>query len=464
MAYVTVSSSCEREVQDVSARTIALGVAGFALTLGVAGNVTAQPALVQEGGSRFEDLLPLDDFSPSLLGIYRKMMEIEDVIKQHTDRYGVDYELARATCMYESGGNANLTSWAGAKGYFQVMPATFRSLRVETNIEAGIKYIGQMVERFDREDYALAAYNGGPTTVGRSRPMRLESLQYVLGVGYYRTMLKLHERSIRRHASALRLTTVAEGEDWWALSERLGLTLLQLRLHNPYLARRRPREGQLIAYPQAPRNNLYRVDGTFLEYRSRLGDNYFNIAFTLDIDLDELRAENSLWHLQTLAVGTLLRIPLSWESDHKVYEVKPNETLAEIAEDQDSSPWRLVRDNGLWSQTVIPGTLLRVRTCSGAARLRRPSRHSGRESEHYLAALRGYGRRDPGGQQHGTPDGHPNRSRATDSEARKVGSSTPSFRPPALTTIALPWPIAKVAPSSAACSLLWFYDKEPYGN
>ena len=57
MAYATASSSCEREVQDVSARTIALGVAGFALTLGVAGNVTAQPALVQEGGSRFEDLL-----------------------------------------------------------------------------------------------------------------------------------------------------------------------------------------------------------------------------------------------------------------------------------------------------------------------------------------------------------------------------------------------------------------------
>ena len=346
----------------MSTRTIALAVAGFALTCGLHGNIAAQPALVKESGNRFQDVLPLDDFSPALLGIYRKMMKIEDVIKGHADRYGVDYELARATCMYESGGNANLTSWAGAKGYFQVMPSTFRSLRVETNIEAGVKYIGQMVERFDREDYALAAYNGGPTSVGRSRPMRLESLQYVLGVGYYRTMLKLHERSIRHHASAFGLTTVGQGEDWWALSERLGLTLLQLRLHNPYLARRKLREGQLITYPPAPRNKLYRVDGTFLEYRSRLGDNYFNIAFSLDIDLDELRAENSLWHLQTLSAGTLLRLPLSWESDHKIHEVKPNQTLAEIAEDLDSSPWRLVRDNGLWSQTVTPGALLRVRT------------------------------------------------------------------------------------------------------
>ena len=40
-----------------------------------------------------------------------------------------------AVCLYESGGNANLTSRAGARGYFQVMPSTFRSLRVETNIE-----------------------------------------------------------------------------------------------------------------------------------------------------------------------------------------------------------------------------------------------------------------------------------------------------------------------------------------
>ncbi len=341
---------------------IALGVAalmGVGATPDVALAMTPE---IQDGGTRFEDLLPVDDFSPAILGIYRKMMEIEEVIRGHSERYGVDFELARATCMYESGGNANLTSWAGAKGYFQVMPATFRSLRVETNIEAGIKYIGQLVDRFDREDYALAAYNGGPTTVGRNRPMRLESLQYVLGVGYYRTMLKLHERSIRHHASALRLTTVGEGEDWWKLSERLGLTLLQLRLHNPYLARRSLREGQLIAYPVAPRNDLYRVAGTFLEYRSRLGDNYFNIAFTLDVDLDELRGENSLWHLQTLSAGMLLKIPLSWEGDHVVHQVKPGDTIFKIAEATKSNPWRLIRDNGLWNQTVAAGKLLRVRT------------------------------------------------------------------------------------------------------
>ena len=326
-------------------------VAGLAAPESLRGSQTAGAPRVSG------EILPLERFSPSLLGIYRKVMEIEEEIRQHTDR------LARAVCMYESGGNANLTSWAGAKGYFQVMPATFRSLRVETNIEAGIKYIGQMVDRFEREDYALAAYNSGPTNVGRGRAMRLESLQYVLGVGHFRTLLKLHEPSIRFHASRLRLTTVQDGEDWWALAERLQMPLLQLRLHNPYLARRQPRAGQLVAVPAAAREDLFVAEGDGLVYTTRLGDNYFNVAFTLDADLDEMRAQNELWHLQTLPVGMQLRIPLSWEGEHTVYRVQQGDTVGRVAETQSSDPWRLIRDNGLfWSQDLVDGMLLRVRT------------------------------------------------------------------------------------------------------
>jgi hypothetical protein len=321
--------------------------------------LAATPASAQEA---FEDILPLDDFSPAVLGIFRKLMLIEDDIERYAARYDVDFDLARATCMYESGGNANLTSWAGAKGYFQVMPATFRSLNVETNIEAGIKYIGQLVRQFEREDYALAAYNGGPGNVGRGRAMRLESLQYVLGVGYYRTILKLHEASVRHHAAALQLTEVREGEDWWDIATRLGMSLLQLRLHNPYLAVRNPKPGQFIAYPETPREGLFTAKGDYLEYRSRHGDNYFNVAFTLDVTLDDLRAENDLWHLQTLPAGMLLRVPLSWDEDHSVHRVKAGDTVAAIAADLQSTPWRILRDNGLlWDATLDEGMMLRVR-------------------------------------------------------------------------------------------------------
>jgi soluble lytic murein transglycosylase-like protein len=96
-------------------------------------------------------------------------MEIEDEIVRYSTKYGVDPSLARAVCMYESGGNANLTPAAGARGYFQVMPSTFRLMAVPTNIEAGIKYLGQLVHRFGQEDFALAAYNGGPGRVARGR-------------------------------------------------------------------------------------------------------------------------------------------------------------------------------------------------------------------------------------------------------------------------------------------------------
>ena len=164
-------------------------------------------------------LLPLDDFAPQFLGMYRKAMTIEDDIRTNAEKYDVDIDLARAMLIQESGGNPNLTSIAGAAGYFQVMPATFRGLRVDTNIEAGIKYLSQMVRQFRREDYAVAAYNGGPGRARRGRPP-LETLQYVLSVGAYRTALKLHEPSIRHHAETIRLEAIRAGDDWWAISQR----------------------------------------------------------------------------------------------------------------------------------------------------------------------------------------------------------------------------------------------------
>ena len=210
---------------------------------GVAGPQTA---------SGEDQLLPLTAFSPSLLGMYRKVMEIDAEIKQFADQYGLDLDLARAVVIHESGGNGSVVSIDGAAGYFQVMPATFRSLRVDTNIEAGIKYLSQQVTRFGREDYALAAYNGGPGRVTRRRPMYLETLQYVVQVSDYRNVLKLYETSARHHALDIRLEPVQEGDDWWTISRRLGISMLQLRLHNPFLATRALRVGQLVAYPAVP--------------------------------------------------------------------------------------------------------------------------------------------------------------------------------------------------------------------
>jgi hypothetical protein len=215
-------------------------------------------------GSDSAAVVPVDEFSPSFLGVYRKVMEIEDEIVTYAAKYKVDVALARAVCMYESGGNPDLTSVAGARGYFQVMPSTFRLMRVPTNIEAGIKYLGQLVRQFGREDYALAAYNGGPTRVGRRAAMPLESLQYVLGVGTYRSVLKMYEPSVRVHVAQLRIDTVQPGEDWWGLSRRLQVPLVQLRFYNPFLARWSipSSQGRVCSTRATARRSIEPVSGT----------------------------------------------------------------------------------------------------------------------------------------------------------------------------------------------------------
>jgi len=332
------------------------------------------PAPTRASGLIDPATLTLTDLSPGFLGLYRKVMEIEDRIREESLRYGLDYDLARAVCLYESGGNARLTSWAGAEGYFQVMPATQRMLGVDDNIEAGVKYLAELVERFEREDYALAAYNGGPATVGRNRPMRLESLQYVIGVGHYRTMLKLYEEPVRRHASELQLEVARDGDTWWTVARRLGVPMLQLRLYNPYIGTRDLQAGYLIAHPGVPRDDLYEVRDDAIHYRSRLGDNYFGIGFAFEVTLDALRAENQLWHLQTLPPGMELRLPLFWEppaDDDDVDErdgpeirqhvVAEGDTIEHIRSLFDTSEWRILRDNRLWDEQLPPvGTVLDI--------------------------------------------------------------------------------------------------------
>lgn len=305
-------------------------------------------------------LLPLEEFSPVLLGIYRKVMNIEADIAEYSNKYGVDVSLAKAVCMYESGGNANLASSAGARGYFQVMPGTFRLMRVQSNIEAGIKYLGTLVKQFGREDYALAAYNGGPGRVARRRAMPLESLQYVIGIGTYRSALQAYEPTIRAYARQLETTTVREGDTWWTLAEQLRLPVVQLRLHNPFLAARPLRPGAVIVYPREPRDDLFDADERSL-YRVRVGDNYLKVAYALGVDPSALREANNLWRLQSILPGTALTIPRDPDTTFSTYTVRGHDTVTQLAARLNVDPWWIVSDNYLWDEELGEGTLLRIR-------------------------------------------------------------------------------------------------------
>lgn len=303
------------------------------------------------------------EFSRAFLGIYRKVMEIEQPILDACKKHELNPLLAKAVCCYESGGNANLTSWAGAKGYFQVMPRTFRSLHVKTNIEAGVKYLSQQYKAFQREDYAVAAYNGGPANLNRNRSLRLETVQYVIGVGDFRSLLYNHEAEIRVQASKLNLRTLKAGDNWWSLSRDLGLPMVELRMYNPFLAHRDLKPGMIVAYPSKSEGiaNLFEVEGENVVYTSRPGDNYFHVAFIFGADLDTFRQDNFIWRVQALPPLTRLEIQPKPAKTRIMHKVTAGQSIADIAERRESDPWTVVSQNRLWNQQdPAPGTVLTI--------------------------------------------------------------------------------------------------------
>ena len=81
----------------------------------------------------------------------------------------------------------------------------------------------------------------------------------------------------------------------------------------------------------------------------------------LEVELDTLREANGLWRLQTLPAGQLLSIPMEWTGKYNEYQVQTSDNLKQIADSMNSTPWRIIRDNGLWEQQLPPGLTLRVR-------------------------------------------------------------------------------------------------------
>jgi soluble lytic murein transglycosylase-like protein len=79
-------------------------------------------------------------------------------------------------------------SEAGAIGLLQLMPATAAELELNAghpreNVLAGARYLRKMLNRFERPDLALAAYNAGPTAVEEAGGAPgAETLAYVANV------------------------------------------------------------------------------------------------------------------------------------------------------------------------------------------------------------------------------------------------------------------------------------------
>jgi hypothetical protein len=111
-------------------------------------------------------------------------------------RYQVQPEIIKAIIMAESGFNPKAVSKVGARGLMQLMPRTAKFLGVKDsfkpghNIDAGVRYFKQLLDRFDGEiKLALAAYNAGSYNVrkyGGVPPFKATQI-------YIDTVLKYYE-------------------------------------------------------------------------------------------------------------------------------------------------------------------------------------------------------------------------------------------------------------------------------
>jgi peptidoglycan DL-endopeptidase CwlO len=101
---------------------------------------------------------------------------------------GFQLSMLVAVAQVESRFTPNARSAADARGLLQVTPGTAASLKLDvndpsSNVLAGARYLRLMLDRFQRTDLALAAYNAGPTVVDRlGHAPGQETLTYVANV------------------------------------------------------------------------------------------------------------------------------------------------------------------------------------------------------------------------------------------------------------------------------------------
>lgn len=117
----------------------------------------------------------------------KKLLRLVNI---HSRKNGLDPRLVYALIEQESRFNACAVSPKGAQGLMQIMPDTQKLLGLsepfdpERNIAAGTRYLKSMLDRFQTEVMALAAYNAGPGAVAKAGgvPPFDETRDYVLKV------------------------------------------------------------------------------------------------------------------------------------------------------------------------------------------------------------------------------------------------------------------------------------------
>jgi hypothetical protein len=149
------------------------------LSLRGGGEMTCEPSMVSTFGPD-EVSYPEDEPAPRPVPLQVNVSDptspYGDIIDKVAGEQGVDAKLVRALIKVESAYQPRARSRKGAMGLMQLMPDTARRYALAdpyepaSNIEAGIKHLRMLLDRYPRE-LALAAYNAGEAAVQRFRGM-----------------------------------------------------------------------------------------------------------------------------------------------------------------------------------------------------------------------------------------------------------------------------------------------------
>jgi Transglycosylase SLT domain len=139
---------------------------------------------------------PLNDKTP-----------FEKLIRAAAKRYDLDADLIHCVVAVESNFNPKAVSPKRASGLMQLLPQTAAHYGVknifdpEENINAGTRYLKELLAKYHDLTLALAAYNAGPERVdqyGRRVPPYLETMKYVQRIAKSYAKIKAETASAKQ--------------------------------------------------------------------------------------------------------------------------------------------------------------------------------------------------------------------------------------------------------------------------
>jgi soluble lytic murein transglycosylase len=150
----------------------------------------------------------------------RYPLRYEQIVTGHAENYHLDPQLVAAVIYQESKFDAQAVSSSGAVGLMQLLPETAQGLADRTgghgwhesdlvdpelNIRYGSWYLRHLLDKYDDERLALAAYNAGQTNVDRWRAQGV-GIRFPETRRYVARVQKLKEIYARAYASELGLS------------------------------------------------------------------------------------------------------------------------------------------------------------------------------------------------------------------------------------------------------------------